>query len=196
MGIKHYKIIESPYTNKFDQMTKKELKEFYDWYVCIIPSRIEILSKTVKASKGFQKWKADFSPQSLIKLEEWIDKNLDKSQQTLDWILSISPNSSHWFNEEEDEKWEKTNETVSLAIDCGIYFGEVMLFNNLTLKWIHGTNLSKRDFYYGQPLISGFGKIDLAPFNLISLLFCKFIKGTNKKDALINLYDVWVSEIE
>jgi hypothetical protein len=47
-----YSTIKPPFTLKFWDMSKKELREYFEWFQEMIPQRINILATTVKGTPG------------------------------------------------------------------------------------------------------------------------------------------------
>ena len=65
MHTSEYKTIQPPFTLKFHEMSKKELKAYFEWFQEIMPERLAELASAMKASPGFGRWEPDFSPNSL-----------------------------------------------------------------------------------------------------------------------------------
>ncbi len=42
-----YQIIQPPFTLKFREMGKEELKEYYKWFMAVMPNRIAQLEKII-----------------------------------------------------------------------------------------------------------------------------------------------------
>ena len=61
----------------------------------------------------------------------------------------------------EIQDWDITIKTRSLAVDIGIYFGEVFIKNHKGLKWEQYLTRSKYDMDIGHMVIKGFGKTRL-----------------------------------
>jgi len=75
-----YSVIQPPFTLKFLEMSKKELKDYNQWFLASIPERIQILAATVKSTEGFEDWEPDCSPQSLETLGEWFARQVETRQ--------------------------------------------------------------------------------------------------------------------
>ncbi len=60
-----YKIIQPPFTLEFDEMSKKELTDYFQWFLGIMPDRINELSTAVRLTPGFEAWRPDKTPASL-----------------------------------------------------------------------------------------------------------------------------------
>jgi hypothetical protein len=68
-----YQMIQPPFTLVFHEMSKKELKEYNEWFHKIIPERIQILTSAIKSTPGYENWEPDCSPESLEPLEPVIN---------------------------------------------------------------------------------------------------------------------------
>jgi hypothetical protein len=63
-------------------------------------------------------------------------------------------------------KEELTNKSFSLAMDIGMYFGQVVLKNLPGTRWDQPLR-NKKFADYGQPVILGFGKVPLNPVRVM-----------------------------
>ena len=49
-----YPIIQPPFTLVFREMSKKELKDYKEWFHKIMPERILILASVVRSTPGYE----------------------------------------------------------------------------------------------------------------------------------------------
>ena len=49
-----YKVIQPPFTLKFREMSRKELTDYFQWLLGILPDRINELSNAVRLTPGFE----------------------------------------------------------------------------------------------------------------------------------------------
>ena len=85
---------------------------------------------------------------------------------------------------------ELTNKTFSLAMDIGMYFGQVILKSLPGTRWGQPLrNPNSAD--YGQPVIMGFGRVPLNPVSIVVTLAYGFAAKKHSGDRLRALYDVW-----
>lgn len=61
----NYQTIQPPFTLKFQEMTKQELKEYFIWFQGVVSKRVDILACCVQQTKGYEAWRLDFTPDSL-----------------------------------------------------------------------------------------------------------------------------------
>lgn len=129
-----YHIIQPPFTLKFREMPKKELKAYNTWFLSIMQERINELARTVKSSPGFENWIPDHSPSSLELLGIWLARHIEvrsRSNEELERIKALLPFPMDVSNE------QLTNKTFSLAIDAGMYFAHVFC---PYIQMLNGTN--------------------------------------------------------
>ncbi len=48
-----YAIIQPPFTLKFAEMSKKELKDYFDWFQKVLPQRLDELTRATRQASGF-----------------------------------------------------------------------------------------------------------------------------------------------
>ena len=108
-------------------MSKKELRDYFRWFMEIMPDRIRELTAVVHQTPGFEAWQADKTPSSLDMLGEWLAGQVEERPRTLEEIQEI--NSRLSFPIDISEK-ELTNRTFSLAMDVGMYVSQVFLKNH------------------------------------------------------------------
>jgi hypothetical protein len=85
---------------------------------------------------------------------------------------------------------ELTNRTFSLAMDIGMYFGQVILQNLPGTRW--DQPLKNPKFAdYGQPVIIGFGRVPLNPVRIAVTLAYAFAAKEQSGERLHALFDVW-----
>lgn len=152
-------------------MSKEELKNYYLWFQKIIPERLEILSSAIRMTHGFERWKQDYTPESLIQLGEWLACHVKK----------------RFFS------GDLTIRSYSLAFDSAMYFGETLIKHYPELHWHHFIDTRKDNADFGQSVIKG--KYD-EPCNVIRLLvsFCFSLVRKKKTGAdLKKLFELWAN---
>ena len=77
-----YKIIQPPFTLKFREMSKTELKDYFRWFLDTIPERINELANAVSQTRGFETWQPDYTLASLDLLGEWLAAQVETREQT------------------------------------------------------------------------------------------------------------------
>lgn len=179
----------SPNSEIFLAMDKKKLKEFFQWFMEIKPYCIEELMQLIRNTPGFESWEADDSPESLDGLGEWFAKNVSKRDYTLEEVDSIK-NRFDTHPKIEFPTWDLTDEAKSLALYVGMYYGDVALKNNTSLKWEQCLG-SKKFSDYGQPVLNGQGFVSINPVRVAHSVAFGLINGTKTERDLRKGYDYW-----
>ncbi|MDB5783830.1 hypothetical protein [Caballeronia mineralivorans] len=186
-----YQLISPPYSLDFVALTKQELKKYNEWFVAILPERLSILQSCVKASAGYGSWIGDFDPASLIELGNWFASQVATRDRTQSEVRAIEARLKFPMDVPHEEL---TDETVSKAIDVGMYFGMVLLKNHPSLCWDFKTE-SKRFADYGQPVIVGFGAAILNPVRIAVTLAYGVAAGTQSGSRLGQVYKFWSEKV-
>jgi hypothetical protein len=85
---------------------------------------------------------------------------------------------------------ELTNRTFSLAMDIGMYFGQVLMKNYPSLKWEQPLG-NKRFADYGQPCLVGFGPVSANPVRIGHVFAHGLADKTYTGKRLREVYDHW-----
>jgi hypothetical protein len=180
-----YAIIQPPFTLKFGEMSKRELEAYREWFHAIAPERILELTKAVNATPGFQAWKPDLTPASLELLGTWFEGQSEVRKRTAEEIEETTAKLKFPIDVPEEEL---TNRTFSIAMDIGMYFGQVVMRNLPGTRWEQLLK-NKRDAHYGQPAIAGFGVVTLNPVWIMVTTAYGISRG--KPASLLQLYGTW-----
>ena len=67
-------------------MSKKELKDYYQWFMEALPKGINELAEAVRQTPGFETWQPDCTPSSLDKLGDGLPPmSRSENGQTRKW---------------------------------------------------------------------------------------------------------------
>jgi hypothetical protein len=166
-------------------MSKKDLSAYATWFHKVTPERISELTKAVKNTPGYESWEPDLTPESLDALGRWFEAQVETRKKTVDEIQETREKLTFPIDIPEEEL---TNKSFSLAMDIGMYFGQVILKNLPGTRWDQPLR-NKRDADYGQPVIMGFGA---APLNPLSIGVTTAYAISRRKPArLRELFDTW-----
>lgn len=182
-----YQIAQPPFTLKFWEMTKKELKAYCEWFHAQIPERIKEVAEAVRQTPGFEVWQADYTPASLDALGQWFAAQVETRKRTEGEIDEIKTESSFPID---IPSQELTNRTFSLAMDIGMYLSQVFLRNHRSLKWEQPFG-NRKFIDYGQPVLVEFTS---APFNPVRMMVTQAYGLSDKTwngNQLRKLYDIW-----
>ncbi|KWX74599.1 hypothetical protein AMQ84_19425 [Paenibacillus riograndensis] len=175
----------------FEIMTKKEAKQYFDWFVLQIPTRIDTLIAHYVETLGGGKEELDLSQESLVNLWKWFIQRIEmvpKTKEELEEDVDAAPD---WLKEEVANNTLKFSEfTSSLIIDVGIYFGSVFLNEMRTLEWgiIHKP---KKYVYVNRPIIIGFKEAGLNPIAVVNNCSLRELNQDPDDTRLFNLFNVW-----
>ena len=70
-------------------MSKKELKDYHQWFMDTLPKGINELADAVRRTPGFETWQPDCTPSSLDILGEWFAAHVEKRERTDEEIEQI-----------------------------------------------------------------------------------------------------------
>jgi hypothetical protein len=186
-----YHIIQPPFTLKFREMSKTELKDYFRWFLNVIPERVNELANAVSQTPGFGAWQPDYTPASLDVLGEWFAAQVETRERTEGEVQDIENRSPFPFDISGSEL---TNRTFSLAMDTGMYLSQVFLQNHPSLRWNQEFGY-KKDIDYGQPVLIEFGP---SPFNPVQMMVTQAYglasKNKTGKD-LRRLYEYWSNQV-
>lgn len=182
-----YTTIKPPFTLNFREMSKKELKEYFDWFQSSLSGRLDILRNAVRETSGFANWQADLTPDSLIVLGDWFATQVEIRPRTPEEIQAIENRQPHPIAVPREEL---TDRTFSLAMDIGMYLSQVFLKSYPTLRWEQPLG-NKKDADFGQPVLVGFGAVPLNPvWILVTHAYGVAGKSSSVK-SLGALYAIW-----
>jgi hypothetical protein len=168
-------------------MGKSDLEEFYEWFMSNLPYCIEELMQLVRSTPGFENWNPDYSPDSLNSLGDWFSLKANKrglSQKEIDALSSSKSGSV------ETSPWDLTDETKTLAVYVGMYYGQVALENFPSLKWKQQLE-NKKLADFGQPVIVGGGFVPCNPVRVANAFAWGIIDGSRSGSRLRETYDYW-----
>jgi hypothetical protein len=185
-----YATIQPPFSLRFREMPKAELRAYLDWFLGQIPERIAQLEQEVRLASAFYDWAANKSPDSLTALGAWFVTQVETRKRTTDEMAALRASGSFPVNIPEDEL---TNRTFSLAMDLGMYLAETLRAQHPKLKWQQPLDDPKfADF--GQPVLVGFGAVPLNPVRIV-LNLAYGIAGKKQDGArLVSLYAYWANQ--
>jgi hypothetical protein len=187
-----YNTIQPPFTLQFREMPEKELDRYFQWFMDVLPQRLNELAQAVKQTPGFETWQPDCTPASLNTLGEWFAGQVETRNRAQDELHAIHIRLVFPM---EIPGEELTNRTFSLAMDVGIYFSQVLLKNYPSLRWEQPVG-NKRFADYGQPLLTGFGPASLNPVR-IAVTLAYGLASTNKTGRrLREVHDYWAQRVQ
>jgi hypothetical protein len=185
-----YTIIQTPFTLKFREMPKPELKSYYAWFMQVLPERVVGLELALREAPSHGAWRADLTPDSLIPLGEWFASQVEVRKSTQEELDEIKAGLAFPIEVPEEEL---TNRTFSIAMDIGMYLSQVVLKNLPGTRWEHALQ-NKRHVDYGQPVLRGFGVVPMNPVRIAIVLARQLSSHTDTGAALRATYDTWAAK--
>lgn len=182
-----YSIIQPPFTLKFREMPKAELRAYREWFMKVLPERVAALEAEVRRKPEYAAWAADGSPESLDRLGAWFAGKVETRAKTSE---EIDADKAKLTFPIEVPGEQLTNRTFSLAMDIGMYFGETVLKNLSGTTWDQALR-NEKFADYGQPVIMGFGSVPLNPVRIVVMLAYGIAGGKQGGGRLRELYDTW-----
>src|ERR1700733_7592246 len=113
-------------------MPTRDLKNYFRWFMNVIPERVSELADAVRRTPGFSNWQPDFTAVSLDALGQWLAGQVETRRRSQGEIQEIA--ESLVFPMEIPAE-ELTDRTFSLAMDVGMYLSQVLLKNSPSIKW-------------------------------------------------------------
>lgn len=183
----NYNLIEPPFSLNFSKFSKGESESYFEWVRSVSDYRLAELIAEVSRTALSEEWTANYSPTSLRVLGEWFAGNISVRDRS---IQEISNLQSKMYYPIETPDYELTDTTFSLAFDIGLYLGEVFVRNNSSLKWGYSFR-RKTSVNYGQPVIFGFGDMELNPIRIVVVLAYGIVSRRDDSSGLYSIYEKW-----
>ena len=191
----NYPYIVPPFEVKdFEEMSPKEARVHFDWFVGIIPDRMRLLEARILESFGDGGFELDYTKDSLLKVWTWYQKNVqieEKSEEELAREKSLANEITVSYIEAK----KITPVWMAVALDISTYFAECMVKNNPSLKWDVVTK-PKSFAYVNKPVVVGYKyNMALDASNIILVQTKKIIEENTSQDALVVIFENWESLI-
>lgn len=184
-----YNLVAPPFTMRFREMPRPEIRAYSEWFHAVLPARIRELSSAVRATAGFEHWEPDEMPESLDALGAWFTGEVRLRPRTEEENEKIYRESPAWFRAVALPEYELDNRTFSIAFDIGMYMSQVFLRAFPELDWRVPLS-GKRDIDYGQPVLAPFGKLVFNPVRMAVSQAYRAADPTGAADFL-ELFTIW-----
>ncbi|MDE6716055.1 MAG: hypothetical protein K2J74_06200, partial [Muribaculaceae bacterium] len=136
-----------------EDVPKKELRELGKWFFAIKESRLIELEKFIHRDPEFSNWKMDYTPESLITIQPWAEKQVITEPLT-ETDIARWKESIHYTKFRMPIPERKVSAiTDFIMFDLSIYFGEVLIRNNDRLEWTLCINRGRKYVNYGHIVI-------------------------------------------
>lgn len=187
-----YRPVNPPFERPFKEMSKKELRAYFDWFLASISERMKELTAEVRRTVGYERWEPDCSPASLETLGTWYASQVEQRPLSVEEMAGdrAALPEKYSFLETELPRATLTYRALSLAFDIGVYLSQVLVKNCDGLSWQQVTS-GKTYNDYGQPVLVGLKRKRCSPLLLSIVLAEGLAKGTKEAGRLRELYDIW-----
>jgi hypothetical protein len=175
----------------FEDMTKEQAKEHFDWFVSIIPERLALLRKTYNREMGRQD--LDYTFESLNPLWAWMRRHVRTTGVKEVFEIPRPPGAAEGPPIREEAE-DFTFTTLALAQDASMYVGEVFIKGYPFIHWALSKVRGKQTVNYNLPVLEGvkFGfypghtpkPIEINPMNAVMVCLLKHADGTAADDEL------------
>jgi len=173
-------------------MPKAELKRYFQWFMDVLPQRVNELTAAVKQMPGFEAWEPDYTPASLDMLGHWFAAQVETRNRTQEEFQKIQNRQVFPMGVPNEEL---TNRTFSLAMDIGMYLSQVLLKTYSSLKWEQPLG-NKRFVDYGQPSLAGFGRVSLNPVGIVVTFAYGLTSKKRTGEGLREIFDIWSKMVQ
>ena len=189
MSLAGYRAIRPPFSTPFAEMTAREARAFFEWFVSEIPSRLSELRHALDQNGG-EGVPLDLTAESLEPLGRWLDGHVTMEPEDEARLAtaraSIPSFIAAWIPDR-----RVTEETLSLCMDIAIYFGETMRRSNPGVEWSY-VRKPKRAGDIHQPVLTPFECGDLNPFQVCRTVVAGVAyMGRSAEEELPTFYHRW-----
>ncbi len=187
-----YEMMVPPFERvEFEEMTKKQAQEYFDWYMDQKENRISMLLSFAKDEGVVANF--DYSVESLIPLWEWYEKKIYCRELDFKEYQEQLMKYPEWMKDFVSKK-ELSWETLMYCMDVALYFAEVIIRHNSSIRWGFFTKPKNRDGV-NQPVLLGFlHNMDMNPRQIV--VNCTRDSAENKSATrLFDVYNVWMSYV-
>lgn len=198
-----YDIAIPPLSKPFAELTSREVRYYYKWYLEQIPKRIEYLSEYCAKQMNVDFTDIDLSPESLVIIWRWFLSIAQKERTPRKRIEELEKQykdcpfafQQYMLNESREQF---SLQTEYIIRDIGIYLGEVFVKNNPSICWGYYEK-PKSDFFVNMPVLTGFVdcrfnppfQMIFEPIHMVGVQAANVWDNSQREDDLLRLYQKW-----
>jgi len=187
-----YELFTPPLSLDFGRWSRREARTHFAWFVEQIPNRLAELAR-IEALMS-ETCLLDLLPKSLVCLGESFHSLVEtrpRTQEQLTHARLELPSNLRPVVEVED--WELTEEALSLCVDVGVYFAEVLRKAHPSLRWELWV---RKTVDLNRPVLVGSrGSVPLDPVRIAINTALSEAAGEHRPNRLSELFDVWSSKV-
>lgn len=199
-----YDLLVPPWGLDYYNMSSKQARENFEWYISKIPERTEYFQKRCATDLKVPVNEIDYSAKSLIIVWNWF-LNIARTEKVSKSEMKAMKDMAELFGESSINKDKFTVATHFIMRDIGMYVGQTFIRNYPQLYWTYYTK-PKNEVNVKQPVIAGFyykdelteGEMTINPMNLVEGAAANIFDKTCKQTDLYNSYIKtmrWVPEL-
>ena len=190
----YYPLMIPPVIKDFEEFSKAETKQYFDWYVSQSDIRINQLQHYI-ADSGSPEVKLDGTPESFIPLWRWFENNIQTEKKTEEEMEAEMVGRPEWMRKEiRKVNWKFTVMTYALAVDIAFYFAKVFIYYHKGISWGYYTK-PKNLVSVNKPVLVGFNNKVIMDPRLIILNCCRKSVSEKKETRLLDMYNSWTEEV-
>jgi hypothetical protein len=185
----HYQLFSLLFAGPFRELTSKQARQQYEWFLSQIPVRLEELRLLIEPY-GLS---LNYTRESLPALGRWFELQVETRPRTPEEMAAERLKEPAWL-EGYVKPWVFTERTFSICIDTGIYFAELLRHFHPHLQWDLVLK-PKNDADLHEPVLVGFpGRVRLNPTRIIRVLAYKVVDGESAAAELPRLLRTWEAQ--
>jgi hypothetical protein len=196
-----YDLLVPPLGLDFYNMTPKQAKENFEWFISKMPERMEYFRSRCASDLNIPEETLNYSPESLILVWRWFLQTA-RMEKTPQEELERMKEGAKVFGDS-FINWEQfTVATKFIMRDIGMYVGQCYVLNYPILYWHYHTK-PKNGVDAKQPLIYGFvveymgktGDAFLNPIRVAEGAAANFYYKTQKETDVYDMFVKWAKNI-
>jgi hypothetical protein len=179
----------------FWAMSPKDLADFYQWFMGIMPTCLQELNKAVKQTPGYENWQPDASIESLGVLGDWLATQVEIRKLTDAEIHRVKDQLDSKFPIEIQD-WVLTDATQAMTVRVGMYYGQVALKNRPSTRWEQQKLHRKTKMAdHGQPVLTAPGAVPINPVRVAQSVAYGIADGSKTGKRLREAYEYWAKSV-
>ena len=191
--LKDYHIINNlPYGFDFYNQGLRQLRAHSKWF---FENKEQRLAELQNAYHAFCGKCLDYTPESLKGLGEFFMQAIDTEKKSPEEYEAERAKFPAYIPIPEETL---TIRSLSLAVDAGIYWGEVMIRNHKNMHWEQNTTRNKRDADRGYMMINlnhNSKGPDVNPMHINQIAASAIADRTRTSDRLYELYNIYCEKV-
>lgn len=192
--VTHYTLFTEPADFAAGLRNASDASRYFAWFMSQIPVRLRDLQLALQKG-GSIATELDFSPTSLSVVGNYLDEQISVVRKTPEEASREGEHFPQWVQSSIPD-WTLSQIALSVAMDAGIYFGEVMRGQYACLSWDY-VRKPKRDADLYLPVLRPFfGHGHLNPLRIAVNAAFGATRGKSARERLPELYEFWSGYVD